>query len=166
MKATVYIRGKKWKDEELNTAKEAEHLLREVGNLNLCSGCGLKPMNKSFSASNGCYCATNCYLVSETACVACKYLRKLTRNTLSRKKKKASTRKTQVSRTRALWSMKRKLEKLQKVVGEMKSQNELLSKMEFEHRISGLPCKQQLAVRACFDASMRKSAKVHRRMAT
>lgn len=41
----------------------------------------------------------------------------------------------------------------------MKSQNELLSKMEFEHRISGLPCKQQLAVRACFDASMRKSAK-------
>ncbi|CAN7938191.1 unnamed protein product [Ixodes hexagonus] len=130
VKATVYISGKKWNDEGLNTAKEAEHLLGEVGNLTLCPGCGLKPMSKSFSVSNGCYFATNCYLVSETACVACKYLRKLTQNTLSRKKKKASTSETQVSKTRTLWRMERKLGKLQKVVGEMKSQNDLQSKTE------------------------------------
>lgn len=88
--AAVYIRGKKLKIQELKSVDEAENLLLEVGNLKLCPGCGLKPTSKkSFVASNGCCFSAKCSLIvsSETACVACRYLRRITMNTLSRRKR-------------------------------------------------------------------------------
>ncbi|XP_077559688.1 uncharacterized protein LOC144174729 [Haemaphysalis longicornis] len=167
--AAVYIRGKKLRTQELKTAEEAENLLLEVGNLKLCPGCGLKPTSKSFVSSNGSYFSPKCSLTvsSETACVACRYLRRITMNTLSRRKRANNSvtvsgkvnAKKRASKTRALLRAKQKLARVQKVIDDLKVKNEELSKTEFEARISGLPRKQQLAVRTCFEAARQKSTK-------
>lgn len=162
VRAFVYIRGKKFQEEKLQSVIEVQELLKNVANYNLCPGSGLKPQSKSFATFNGHYYAANCAVVSESMCIACKYLRKLTQNTISRRKKKASSstsRKMLASKTCAVWLMKKKTAKLQKEVEQMKADIQQLSTTEFEKRIRGLPCKQQLAVRTCFEAAKRRSTK-------
>lgn len=79
--------------------------------------------------------------------------------TLYLEKKRKTNKKPQASETRALWRVMQRLVKAQKMVEEMKIQNKQLTKIEFEQKISGLPSKQQLVVRACLEAAGRKSAK-------
>lgn len=67
--------------------------------------------------------------------------------------------KKRATKTRALLRAKQKLARVQKVIADLKNQNEELSKTKFETRIRGLPPKQQLAVRTCFEAAKRKSIK-------
>ncbi|XP_077486834.1 uncharacterized protein LOC144098205 [Amblyomma americanum] len=160
-KATVYIRGKKVKELDVKSTEEAINLLQDIAKRSLCPGCRLKPISKSFTASNGRYFAVNCSILSDTACIACKYLRKLTQNTPSRREKSRvpCLMKTPTSKSRAVRHMKDEMEKLRKALDEMKNENEQLSATEFERRVSGLPPKQQLAVRTCFEAAKRKSTK-------
>lgn len=90
-RAFVYIHGKKFQDQKIEPAKEVQELLKNVANFNLCPGHGLKPLSKSFATFNRCYYAANCAVVSESLCIACKYLRNLAQNTMSRKKKKKAS---------------------------------------------------------------------------
>lgn len=157
-RATAYIRGKRFKTQDVETVQEAEHLLSEVGSLQLRPGNGVKPTSKSFQSWNGCYFSEKCSLVSQTVCVGSRYLR-LTTNTLSRRKRTKTTSTKTASKRRALLHTKKRLLQAEQVIAQLKTANEQISNMEFGKRISGLPLKQQLAVRACFDAAKRKSAK-------
>lgn len=125
-RAFVYIHGKKFQDQKIEPAKEVQELLKNVANYNLCPGHGLKPLSKSFATFNRCYYAANCAVVSESLCIACKYLRNLAQNTMSRKKKRKQARLMLASKTRAVWLMKkRKAAKLQKEVEQMKTDVQL-----------------------------------------
>lgn len=59
-RATVYIRGRRFKTQDVQTVKEAEDLLSEAGNMKLCPGSGLKPTSKSFASWNGSYFSARC----------------------------------------------------------------------------------------------------------
>lgn len=142
-------------------------MLLEVGNVKLGPGCGLKPTSKSFVASNACCFSTKCSPIvpSETACLARRYLRRITMSTLFRRKRKKKSvtisaklsAKKRASKTRALLRAKQKLDQVQKVIDDLKIKNEELSKTEFETRSNGLPPKQQLAVTTCSEAARHKS---------
>ncbi|XP_040076523.1 uncharacterized protein LOC115310148 isoform X4 [Ixodes scapularis] len=157
-KATVYLRGKEIKNQSISSANDVKVLLHEIGSMKLCPGYGLKPMTKTFVCFNGCYFSAKCSLISESPCLACKYMRKLSQNAASRKKRIIKAKKS-ASKSRALRVLKRKLAKAQSAVESMKNENEQLSKTDFQQRMSALPSKQQLAVTACFEAARRKSAK-------
>lgn len=88
-RAFVYIHGKKFQDKKMEPAKEVQELLKNVANYNLCPGHGLKPLSKSFATFNRYDYAANCAVVSQSMCIACKYLRNLTQNTMFRKKKES-----------------------------------------------------------------------------
>lgn len=55
--------------------------------------------------------------------------------------------------------MKAKLTKVKMTQSQMKAKNEQLPEEMVSEKIKGLPQKQQVAVRACFEAACRKSRK-------
>lgn len=153
----------------MRNTQDAEPLLREVRSFNLCSGCGLKPLNTTLHTSNGLYFAKNCSLVSDGACIACRYLQKLTQNQLSRKKNTLKPGMRDFNKhARTLRLVKQKLSKIHKVVQAMKTRNEQLSR-RIRTKNNWTPAQATTCsenVLRSRQTKIREGNQVHRRVAT
>lgn len=101
-----------------------------------------------------------------TACIHCKYQRKLILNQLSRKRlPKVTMAKTNIRRSHR--RMKAKFTEVKMTLSQMKANNARVPKEMLFEKIQGLPQKQQVSVKTCFEAACgnRKRNEVWRGMA-
>lgn len=92
----VHLQGKKWQQQQVATREEAEVLLDNVGNLSLRCGAGPEPLAGGECPSfNGKFFSKTCTVVTKegtgSACIHCKYQRKLILNQLSRRRRHKMT---------------------------------------------------------------------------
>ncbi|KAH8031364.1 hypothetical protein HPB51_016548 [Rhipicephalus microplus] len=158
----VHLQGRKWQQQQIATREEAEALLDHVDKFSLCCGASLEPLSGECSSFNGKFFSKNCTITTKegtaTACIHCKYQRKLILSQLSRRRcPERRAAKTNVRRS--LRRMKARFTKVKMTLSQMKAKNEQVPEELLLEKIKGLPQKQQAAVRTCFEAACRKSKK-------
>ncbi|KAH8018765.1 hypothetical protein HPB51_012084 [Rhipicephalus microplus] len=158
----VHLQGRKWQQQQIVTREEAEALLDHVDKFSLCCGADLEPLSGDCSSFNGKFFSKNCTITTKegpaTACIQCKYQRKLILNQLSRRRC-PKRRAAKTNFLRSLRRMKAKFTKVKMTLSQMKAKNEQVPEELLFEKIKGLPQKQQAAVRTCFEAACRKSKK-------
>lgn len=109
------------------------------------------------------YFAKNCSVttVDGIACLRCKYTRRLVQNQLNRlKKKRIKNFKQRMTRkSLELFRARKKLANAHRSIEELRTVNEGIASSALEKKLSGLPPKQRLAVKTCFEAAARKSSR-------
>ncbi|KAM7282544.1 uncharacterized protein ISCGN_002691 [Ixodes scapularis] len=177
----VFLRGIPHLESSVGTPSQAEDILRYVDNVPLCAGVGeltefavVKIQEKSCQrVENKLYsnkCNGSVLGVSGHPCLSCKYLRKLLTSRMWKARRgKAKTNLTAYTAAkklrRALRTLKRKKNRVRTLldqINQTRAQNASISQETFEHTIAKLPPKQQESVRACFEASERKSLRGYR----
>ncbi|XP_070384607.1 uncharacterized protein [Dermacentor albipictus] len=160
---SVFLRGQLRSQCTVSSPEETQSVLDSTHALVLCGGCGMKSEKQGrYISFAGCYFSIKCTYVCESKgpCIHCKYLRKLLQNQLSRKwqnggiskrlQKHANTR-------RSLRTAQKKLLNAEWDLAAMRQANQQIADEVLSARIKSLPEKQQMAVRACFQAATRKS---------
>ncbi|KAH8020461.1 hypothetical protein HPB51_001902 [Rhipicephalus microplus] len=161
---TVFCRGIKTDELPVNNECDAEEALKKADGLKLCPGCGIEPVASGQCMKFGAaHFAKNCLVTSPDGkpCLCCKYTRKLVQNHMYRLKKKRSTSFKQrlARKSLELFRTKRKLTKARRSLEDLRIMNQNIASSTLDERIEGLPPKQRLAVKTCFDAASRKSTR-------
>ncbi|XP_075723751.1 uncharacterized protein LOC142765832 [Rhipicephalus microplus] len=158
----VYLRGKLHSQCTVSSPEEAQSVLDSTHALALCQGCGMRPEKQGqYVLFAGNYFSAKCTYVCESgSCIHCKYLRKLVQNQMSRKRRSGGMYKRQkklANTRRSLRTAQKKLLNAERELAAMRQANQQIADEVLGARIKSLPEKQQMAVRACFEAATRKS---------
>ncbi|KAH7964477.1 hypothetical protein HPB51_027284 [Rhipicephalus microplus] len=158
----VYLRGKLHSQCTVSSPEEAQSVLDSTHALALCQGCGMRPEKQGqYVLFAGNYFSAKCTYVCESgSCIHCKYLRKLVQNQMSRKRRSGGMYKRQkklANTRRSLRTAQKKLLNAERELAAMRQANQQIADEVLGARIKSLPEKQQMAVRACFEADTRKS---------
>ncbi|KAH8038995.1 hypothetical protein HPB51_004673 [Rhipicephalus microplus] len=152
----IYSRNVKVDEFFVATESDALAALKKADALFLCPGCGIEPIKTGQCTKFGeSYYSHACSVTTAEGkqCLRCKYTRKLISNQMCRQKQnpkpkfpqRAARQSVQLLRTRT------KLAKAQETVEKLRLVNQSEADTAFEQKICGLPPKQQLAVRTCFN---------------
>ncbi|KAH7932620.1 hypothetical protein HPB49_000096 [Dermacentor silvarum] len=159
----VYLRGKLHSQCTVSSQEEGQSVLDSTHALTLCRGCGIRPEKQGQYVifAGNCFSA-KCTYVCESggSCIHCKYLRKLVQNQMSRKRRngRVSKRRKKLANTsRILLTAQKKLLNAERELAAMRQANQQIADEVLGARIKSLPEKQQMAVKACFEAAARKS---------
>ncbi|XP_049522524.1 uncharacterized protein LOC125945020 [Dermacentor silvarum] len=159
----VYLRGKLHSQCTVSSQEEGQSVLDSTHALTLCRGCGIRPEKQGQYVifAGNCFSA-KCTYVCESggSCIHCKYLRKLVQNQMSRKRRngRVSKRRKKLANTRRiLLTAQKKLLNAERELAAMRQANQQIADEVLGARIKSLPEKQQMAVKACFEAAARKS---------
>ncbi|XP_075744327.1 uncharacterized protein LOC142803108 [Rhipicephalus microplus] len=158
----VYLRGKLHSQCTVSSPEEAQSVLDSTHALALCQGCGMRPEKQGqYVLFAGNYFSAKCTYVCESgSCIHCKYLRKLVQNQMSRKRRSGGMYKRQkklANTRRSLRTAQKKVLNAERELAAMRQANQQIADEVLGARIKSLPEKQQMAVRACFEAATRKS---------
>ncbi|XP_049513144.1 uncharacterized protein LOC125940716 [Dermacentor silvarum] len=161
---SVFLRAKLHLERPVSSLDEAQSVLNSTHSLVVCAGCGMKITKVGkYACFAGSYYSNKCNLTCQNKgpCMHCKYLRRLLKNQLSRQKHGVAVkrlRKYEYARTRRrLHAAQLKLLNMKKELELMRAANEQIGDEALNDRITALPQKQQMAIRACFTAAKRKS---------
>ncbi|XP_077489525.1 uncharacterized protein LOC144100442 [Amblyomma americanum] len=162
---TVYCRNIKVDELHVQCEEDALAALRKTDNLLLCPGCEVEPISPGQCTQYGkSFFSKSCLVITPDGkpCLRCKYTRRLILNHMNRGKKRAAAFKQKNARKRKsvhLFRAKKKLSQANKSVQELRELTQSIPTIVLEAKISGLPPKQRLAVKACFEAASRKSTR-------
>ncbi|XP_065290714.2 uncharacterized protein [Dermacentor albipictus] len=164
LRCSVFLRGQLRSQCTVSSPEEAQSVLDSTHALVLCGGCGMKSEKQGrYISFGGCYFSIKCTYVCESKgpCIHCKYLRKLLQNQLSRKRRNGASEskrlKKHANTRRSLHTAQKKLLNAERDLAAMRQANQQIADEVLSARIKSLPEKQQMALRACFQAATRKS---------
>ncbi|XP_049516258.1 uncharacterized protein LOC125942151 [Dermacentor silvarum] len=163
-RCSVLCRSVKVEEVWVTTVDDAVAALTKADSMIPCPGFEIQPVYpKQCVQYGGKNFAKNCLGTSTDGkpCLQCRYTKKLALNRSYRLKKKPGISWKQRSARKSLQLLRarRKLANAEKSVAELRVTNESIASSVLETKISGLPPKQRLAVKTCFEVARRKSSR-------